>query len=123
MGRLVERTDFGEKLRGGGGRRFDPGPAGRARGCTCTSSANWRRGVREPTWPTVLKLAKALGVSVATFEGEILGDGPKVSHSRGRPRKAVTAPDDGQHATTAGAEMPPPQRKPARCKPPRPRGG
>jgi transcriptional regulator with XRE-family HTH domain len=93
MSRLVERTDFGEKLKA----------AREAAGLTQEQLAEragvylhvvskMERGVREPTWPTALKFAKALGVSVAAFEGELLGDGSKESRPRGRPRKAAEGP-------------------------------
>jgi transcriptional regulator with XRE-family HTH domain len=91
MKRLVERTDFGEKLK----------TAREAAGLTQEQLAEragvyihvvskLERGVREPTWPTALKMATALGVSVAAFEGELLGDGPKVVRQRGRPLKTPT---------------------------------
>jgi transcriptional regulator with XRE-family HTH domain len=75
------------------------------------------RGEREPAWGTVLALMDALGVSCQAFLEE---PGPQPEAKPGRPRKVGGATDD-QPADRVG--MPPPQRKPARRKPPKPRGG
>jgi transcriptional regulator with XRE-family HTH domain len=89
------------------------------------SVAKLEQGVQEPTWPTVLDLARALGVNCLAFVAE--GDSPPPpKRGPGRPRKAEAAspgpvPRQGPPAARAG-DLPPPQRKPARRKPPRPRG-
>jgi transcriptional regulator with XRE-family HTH domain len=77
MAKNVEQTDFGAKLKAA---REAAGLtqqqlADRA-GMYVHNIAKMERGVREPTWPTALKLAKALGVSVAAFEGRILAEAP-----------------------------------------------
>jgi transcriptional regulator with XRE-family HTH domain len=44
--------------------------------------AKLEQGVGQPHWPTVLALAKALGVSVAAFAGEVepAADSPEAEH-------------------------------------------
>jgi hypothetical protein len=44
-------------------------------------------GEREPSWPTVLALAKALDVTCEAFNGEAAAEAPE-QRSPGRPRKA-----------------------------------
>jgi transcriptional regulator with XRE-family HTH domain len=88
MSRLVERTDFGEKLKAAReAARLTQDQLAERAGIYIHVVSKLERGAREPTWPTALKLAKALGVSVAAFEGEVLGDAPKLSRPRGRPPK------------------------------------
>jgi transcriptional regulator with XRE-family HTH domain len=84
-------------------------------GCNQFTVAKLEGGRQEPAWPLVLQLADALGVSTEEFRAR--GDEPEPAPPRrGRPRKAAEArPADKL------ANLPAPQRKPARRKPPRPR--
>jgi transcriptional regulator with XRE-family HTH domain len=87
MVKNVERTDFGQKLKAAReAAELTQEELARRSGIYVYGIAKFERGVREPTWPTVLKLAKALGVSVAAFEGALTGERPKPV-PRGRPRK------------------------------------
>jgi transcriptional regulator with XRE-family HTH domain len=66
------------------------------------------QGVRKPSWATVIALCKALKVPCDSFMEEPAELPPA---QPGRPRKGQSA------------DLPPAQEKPARRKPPRPRGG
>jgi transcriptional regulator with XRE-family HTH domain len=66
---------------------------------------DYEQGRKEPALRSAFKLAGALGVSVEEF----------------RPEERAAAPK-GKPAAEAQAD-PPPQRKPHKKKPPRPRGG
>ncbi len=63
-----ENTAFGERLRV---LRIAAGLSqsllGEMSGVDANSIARFERGEREPTWPTVLKLAEALGVKADDF--------------------------------------------------------
>jgi transcriptional regulator with XRE-family HTH domain len=50
--------------------------------------AKLEQGLQEPTWPTVLALAEALGVNCLAFVPED-GGAPAESRGPGRPRKAA----------------------------------
>jgi transcriptional regulator with XRE-family HTH domain len=51
--------------------------------------AKLEQGQREPSWDTVQRLAKALGVGCSAFEGTVSAeDEPAPPSKRGRPRKA-----------------------------------
>ncbi len=55
--------------------------------------AKLEQGVREPSWSTVLALAKALGVSLDTFRPDDDASGSQAQPKKaGRPRKPT--PDD-----------------------------
>ena len=87
--------------------------------------ARWEAGKREPGWSSVLALAEALGVDCTAFAqppAERAPAGP------GRPRKEqaeAPAPKRprGRPRKDRAADLPPAQEKPARRKPPPPRGG
>jgi DNA-binding XRE family transcriptional regulator len=80
------------------------------------SVAKLEQGGQEPTWPTVLALAQALGVNCLAFSGEVAsGDPPPQTPKRGpgRPKKQEAGKpeptsDEGQAKVTT------PVRKPAR---------
>src|SRR5947209_183999 len=59
------------------------------------SVAKLEQGIREPTWTTVLTLAKVLGVSVSAFAAE--GE----SVAEGHAPAPATSPASGQAATNA----------------------
>ncbi len=85
-------------------------------GVPIDSVQNWEQGRTRPRLEALGKLAGALGASVDA----LVTPGPEEKDEprpRGRPRKADA------EAPGSVAELPPPQRKPARRKPPRPRGG
>jgi transcriptional regulator with XRE-family HTH domain len=94
-------------------------------GLTKDGVAHLEQGRREPGWSTVLALADALGVGPQAFTeapAERPPSGP------GRPRKEETeAPlpkrPRGRPRKDQAADLPPVQEKPARRRPPRPRGG
>jgi transcriptional regulator with XRE-family HTH domain len=99
--RLVDRTDFHEKLRAV---RVAAGLsqaelASRA-GVHPQVVSKLERGIREPTWPTALKLAGALGVSVAAFEGEVQGSGPE--GGKGTTRRPRGGPPGKRSAKANG---------------------
>jgi transcriptional regulator with XRE-family HTH domain len=74
-------------------------------GVAVSTVRQFEYGMREPTYGTLVKLARGLGVSLAAFDpGEQPGASPAV-----RPNKATP-------------EQPPQQVKPPRRKRPRPRG-
>jgi transcriptional regulator with XRE-family HTH domain len=50
--------------------------------------AKLEQGLREPAWPTVLALAKALSVSCEAFVDETGSKQPAMKRARGRPSKA-----------------------------------
>jgi transcriptional regulator with XRE-family HTH domain len=54
--------------------------------------AKLEQGVQEPTWPTVLALARALGVDCLAFVGDE-GGTPAESRGPGRPRKQASPPE------------------------------
>jgi transcriptional regulator with XRE-family HTH domain len=87
-------------------------------GLTREGVAQLETGRREPAWRTVVSLCRALGTSCEAFLQEPSAQ-PGVKP--GRPRKAAAPPEREPDQAKAG-DMPPPQRKPARRKPPRPRG-
>ena len=87
--------------------------------------ARWEAGRREPGWSNVLALAEALGVDCTAFTQPPAARPAAVP---GRPRKEQTegtAPKRprGRPRKDQAADLPPAQEKPARRKPPRPRGG
>ncbi len=90
-------------------------------GLTKDGVAHLEQGRREPGWSTVLALGDALGVGPQAFT-EAPAERP--DSRRGRPRKgqAVAATPKRRRKGQA-ADLPPAQEKPARRKPPRPRGG
>jgi len=59
-----------------------------ATGSTIRNISRLETGAQEATWPTVLKLCKALGVSCEAFTVEPAEQGPA---KPGRPRKTVDA--------------------------------
>jgi putative transcriptional regulator len=77
------------------------------------SVAKLEQGVQEPTWPTVLALAKALGVNCLAFCPESAPSEPSAETPKrgpGRPKKPAepeTTPDD----QTAVEEPEPPAKK------------
>ena len=52
------------------------------------SIANWEQGLREPSWPNVVAIAAALGVSCEAFQQE---PAPTEKPKPGRPPKATPA--------------------------------
>jgi transcriptional regulator with XRE-family HTH domain len=66
---------------------------------------------RSPAWETVVALCQALGVRCDAF---LQPPADRPPPGPGRPRKVEAS---------SGADVPGPQRKPHKRKPPRPRGG
>jgi transcriptional regulator with XRE-family HTH domain len=64
------------------------------------SVAKLEQGVREPTWATVLTLAKALGVDCLSFIGP--EDGKVGPAPRGRPAKAPPSTPPGAELEAKG---------------------
>jgi transcriptional regulator with XRE-family HTH domain len=88
-------------------------------GCNQFTVAKLEAGKQEPAWPLVRVLARALGVRCDAFDvpdGEVVAQ-PE-ARPRGRPKKAAQ-----EAAGEKVGDLPPPQRKPHRRRPPRPRGG
>jgi transcriptional regulator with XRE-family HTH domain len=64
--------------------------------------AKLEQGLQEPSWPTVLALAGALGVGVEAFVGN--GEETAARPGPGRPRKASAEPQ--QKGKAAGGRKP-----------------
>jgi transcriptional regulator with XRE-family HTH domain len=71
--------------------------------------AKLEQGVQEPTWPTVLTLAKALGVNCGAFEIEGPAE-PAEKRSRGRPPKRTegVGADAGEPSSSPAPASPAP---------------
>jgi transcriptional regulator with XRE-family HTH domain len=81
------------------------------------SIAKLEQGVQEPTWPTVLALAQALGVEVQAFvvkrdHGEDGSGSEAVSEKRGRGRPRKRRPD----GSTLGGASPSKPGRPRKTK-------
>jgi transcriptional regulator with XRE-family HTH domain len=79
------------------------------------SIAKLEQGVQEPTWPTVLAIAKVLGVTCQEFMGED-DDGTQELPKRGPGRPAKSAAAPSPEAASAPARKRPPAAKRARPK-------
>src|SRR5262245_58351169 len=89
-----------------------------AAGVPVSSLQNWEIDRREPGLRAACRLARTLGVTA-----EHLADSVPVAEA-GRPaRPAGPTRRRGSAQSEAAGELPPPQHKPARRKPARPRGG
>jgi transcriptional regulator with XRE-family HTH domain len=80
------------------------------------SLRNWEQGRVLPRIDAAKRLARALGVSLDQLAAE--GEAPAGDQPPANP-----APQGQPAAHRAAGDQPPPQRKPARRKLPRPRGG
>jgi transcriptional regulator with XRE-family HTH domain len=75
--------------------------------------AKFEQGIQEPTWPTVLALAAALGVDCRAFQAGNDGTEEQPRRGPGRPPK-VKAKAAGEEAGTVEAETEPSPRQPSR---------
>jgi transcriptional regulator with XRE-family HTH domain len=96
-----------------------------AAGVSLRAVVQWELGEREPGWFNILALAEALGEDCTAFTRPPAERPPPAP---GRPRKEPpeeVAPKRprGRPRKDQAADLPPTQGKPARRKPPRPRGG
>jgi len=87
-------------------------------GCSISIVQKLEQGLNEPTWPTVLALAKALGVDCTAFTEEPSFESlePK---KPGRPRKPAPADDEAGPSEESAADDPkdgPPPAKKGRGK-------
>lgn len=85
----LEPSGFGErlaKLRADA--RLTQAELGEKSELHANTIARLERGLNEPAWPVVLKLATALGVNCTAFTGAAGATGEAPARGRGRPRKA-----------------------------------
>jgi transcriptional regulator with XRE-family HTH domain len=120
-------AEFGQRLRDlREAAGLTQGKLAEVAGLTLDGISQLERGRRLPGWDTVLALAKSLGVPCTAFEGAEDGSAAEASTAAprraGRPRKAE-APEPAASPAGPADDAPPPQRKPARRKPRKPRGG
>jgi transcriptional regulator with XRE-family HTH domain len=86
---MVERSGFAERLRAlrGDAGLSQAGLAERA-GVPVATVRQFEQGRREPTYATLLKLARGLGLSLAAFDQPAATDCPAPAPRRGRRKPA-----------------------------------